>query len=524
MRSLLAFCVAPLAAAIFASPTRAADLPTRETPVGRLALPVVPDSLVVSPDSSRVAFAAKAGDPTLEEKGVFINPRQTDPRNDSAKAAVNPICLYIDDKSTIPFDGMSRAIFSPDSKHLAYAGRTDKQWRLVVDGKTLVADADDAPGVPIVFSADSAHTAWVVQKDGRTLVTVDNRAWPPLEGGGVGGLSFSPDARHIALVMRVRGAWTIYVDGFALPAPTSASQPATRAARPQLDKFGQLTWRPDCTGIAFYAGFAGTQWQLFYQSLDGTITGSSPYDGILRGSPAFSPDGRQSAYAGVTRNKWEVVSELPLGAAGLRQAEFDQIFAESFAYYVPEGQTNFSLLYLAQQGKVWHLYQNGSPAAEAFDALSQGNFVVSPDKHHFAFAAVQNGHAVVIRDGVPLASHDEVASSTLAFSPDSRHLAYAAHIGGNWFACVDGTAGAPFSALAPTPPAFSPDSSRIAFAGLDAAKAWRVIVGKDAEFRSKPFDAFLKGSHIHWRADGTIVTLAIEKKVAMRVEATPPAK
>ena len=64
-------------------PALAADLPTTDTPVGRLALPVVPDSLVVSPDSSPVAFAAKAGDPTLEEKGIFINPQGTNPRDDS---------------------------------------------------------------------------------------------------------------------------------------------------------------------------------------------------------------------------------------------------------------------------------------------------------------------------------------------------------------------------------------------------------------------------------------------------------
>src|SRR5205823_9635052 len=86
---------------------RAADLPTTDTPVARLALPVAPDSLVVSPDSSRVVFAAKAGETTPEDKGIFLNPRGTDPRNDSARPVLNAIRLYIDDKPTIPSNLMT---------------------------------------------------------------------------------------------------------------------------------------------------------------------------------------------------------------------------------------------------------------------------------------------------------------------------------------------------------------------------------------------------------------------------------
>ncbi len=520
-----------LTALFAAGPAWGAELPTTEKPVGRLALPVIPESLVVSPDSSRVAFAAKAGDPTLAEKGVFINPTLTDPTDDSARAVVNPICLYIDDKPTIPFDGMSRAIFSPYSKRLGFAGRTGKTWRLVLDGKTVAQDADDAPANPIVFSPDSAHVAWVVQKDSQFLVAVDGRQWPPIEAGAMGTMAFSPDSRHLAAVVHVRAAWMIYLDGLALAEPAGQNLPAaTRpGGMPRLERFGQWTWRPDSKGLGFYAAFAGSTWQVFSQKLDGTVEFASvPCDGVMKDSPVFSPDGKALAFGVTSKGKWAVAQNssgsatVPTTAAASPPMAFDQLLAESLTYYVPATpESQPALLYLAQQNKKWRLYVNDKPTDDLFDAISLGSFILSPDKHHFAFAGIENGQTVVIRDGAVLARHEEVGGATLAFSPDSQHLAYAARNGGSWCACVDGIGGTAFTVLAGIPPAFSPDSSRIAFAALDGQKTWRLVVGKDGDLRSKAYDAFLKGTHITWRPDGTVVTVAIQKKVAMRVEAKP---
>ena len=538
------------------APALAADLPTTDTPVGRLALPVIADSVVVSPDSSRLAFTAKAGDPTLEEKGVFINPKVTNPLNDNARPALNPICLYIDDKSTISFDTMTLPVFSPNSKRLGFAGLHDKTWQLVLDNKTLTQDADDVPGIPIVFSPDSAHAAWVILKGQQYLLTVDDRHWPPIAASAMGLLTFSPDSRHVAAVVNIRGAWTLYVDGAPLPlppAPGSPVLPATArsasppsrgpvptAPAPRFVRFGQFSWRPDSSGLAYYAGFTSAAWQLFSQSLAGTITfASKPCDGIMKNAPVFSPDARQLAFGVSTRNKWTFVTDpAPTPAATTHTATapapttatapapsgpFDQILMESVSYYQPAGVPNqpFTLLYVAQQNKKWRLYVNDRPTDDAFDAIISGSFVLSPDLHHYAFAGIRDGQTFVIKDGATLARHNECGASTFAFSPDSQHLAYAAGSGAAWFVCVDGTPGAPFTGLGASPIAFSPDSSRVAFVALTAQKTWRLIIGKDAGLQSKPYDAFLKGSHVTWRPDGTVVTIAIQKKVATRIEARP---
>ena len=104
------FYILPL---VFAGPLRAADLPVIETPVGRLALPVLPDSLSISPDSSRIAFATNAGNVTLEDKGIFLKPptgaaqESNLPKNLRAS-----IRLYIDDKSTPAYEVLTPLRFS----------------------------------------------------------------------------------------------------------------------------------------------------------------------------------------------------------------------------------------------------------------------------------------------------------------------------------------------------------------------------------------------------------------------------
>src|SRR5580765_1259696 len=124
-----------------------ADLPTVEAPVGRLALPVIQESLVISPDSAHVAFAAKAGDPTLEDKGIFLdpsknanNPKDTIPGQISAQ-----IRLYIDDKTTRAYDAATPVLYSPDSKRIAYAGKLNKKWQILVDNRVVGSDADELP-------------------------------------------------------------------------------------------------------------------------------------------------------------------------------------------------------------------------------------------------------------------------------------------------------------------------------------------------------------------------------------------
>lgn len=543
--------LALLLAAAFVSPLYAADLPVTETPIGRLSLPVVPDSVAISPDSSRLAFATNAGNITLEDKGVFLQPPTG--RQQSSNLPPNirsTIRLYIDDKPTAAYEVLTPALFSPDSQRVAYTGQRAGKWHVIVDNRTVLQDADAVPATPLLFSPDSRRIAIIVQRGDSFHVRVDDHAWPPIAAYAVGIPAFSPNSQHLALVARDKGNWVLYLDGKPLPtpstpplatpsapppppAPTPPSPPArataptptarasaaTPATRPAvIDRFGEFKWRPDSSGVAFFGGIQGRRYQLFSQSIDGHFDYNSPQvDALAKGSPHFSADGKQWAFGTSTRNKWTVLSNTIEAPAAAQNA--DAIRPDSLAWLKTEDAGGSKLLYLAQRNRKWQLYLNHEPVGEPWDAITEGSFQLSPDKRHYAFGGIRGGKPAVFKDGQILAAHDELGAGTFTFSPDSQQLAYAARNSGQWFVCVDGIAGGmAFGGIAAQRLSFSPNSQRLAFNALLPDKTWRVIVGKDGQMQSKAYDSFVKGSMPVWRDDATLVTIGIQKRVALRLE------
>jgi hypothetical protein len=533
MRNVLAGLLLVPLATVGGRALRAADLPLTETPVGRLSLPVLPDSVTLSPDSSRLAFASNAGQITLEDKGVFLQPPGSGRAGgaDATPRTRGTIRLYIDDKGTAAFEVMTPAVFSPDSKRVAFTGKRDNKWQVVVDNRTVVNDADAVPATPLLFSPDSKRVATVVQKGEKFHIMVEGEAWPPIDAYAVGIPAFSPDSAHLALVTRDKGAWILYVDGKRLPTPplagpaatTRPTAPGTTRPAPVMGHFGEFKWRPDSSGLGFYGGIAGGRWQVFSQSLDGTVSYSSPLvENLTKGSPVFAADGTRLAFATSSRNKWTVMSNT--GETPAAAQNFDALRAESVTWIDTEGGPK--LVYLAQRNRKWQAYLDHAPvgtAADALDSITEGSFQRSPDRRHYAYAGIRGGRPAVIKDGTTIGTHDELGAGMFVFSPDSQHVAYAARKGTQWFACVDGQAGAAgFAGIAAQPLAFSPDSGRVAFTAVGGDKLWRLVVGKDGEYQSKGYESFVKGSQPSWRDEGTLTTIAIQKRVALRLEAKVP--
>ena len=515
---------------LFTSRLVAADLPVTETTVGRLALPVLPDSLVISPDSARIAFATNAGQVTLEDKGIFLKPPTGAAQEPNLPKNIRAtVRLYIDDKSTAAYEVLTPVRFSPDSKRLAYAAQRDSKWQVIADNQIVVKDADAVPATPVLFSPDSKHLATIVQKGEKFLVTVDDKPWPPIDAFALGIPSFSPDGEHLAMVARVKATWVMFLDGKPLPVPPApppatrpAAAPATAPAR--FEHFGEFKWRPDSSGIVFYGAFLNAKWQVYAQTVDGSFGyTSSGFDGIMKGSPALNEEPPRIAFGTTTRGKWAVFTNEPSTPPSTSpDTPFDALRAESVGFLKTDAGPQ--LLTLAQRNRKWQMYVDRKPiGADTFDAIVDGSFHVSPDGKHYAFAGTRSGKAVIIRDGQPLATHDEAGALTFAFSSDSQHLAYAARNGALWFACIDGVAGGTgFKGLAAQPMAFSPTSGQIAFTGNATDNTWRLVVGKDATYQTKAYDSFIKGAMPVWRDDHTLTTVAIQKRLALRLEAKVP--
>jgi hypothetical protein len=292
-----------------------------------------------------------------------------------------------------------------------------------------------------------------------------------------------------------------------------------------MGHFGEFKWRPDSSGLGFHGGIQGGRWQVFSQALNGTLSyASPPVETLAKGSPVFTSDASRLAFASGSRNKWTVATDR--GDTPAAAQSFDSVRAESVTWLETRGMPR--LLYLAQRNKKWQAYVDHQPvgaAADALDAVTEGSFQRSPDLQHYAFAGIRAGKAVVIKDGMLVGTHDELGAGTFAFSPDSQHLGYAARKGAQWCAWIDGQAGAAgFAGIAAQPLAFSPDSQRVAFTAVGADKLWRLVVGKDGEFQSRGYEALVKGSQPVWRDDASVTTIAIQKRVALRVEARLPSR
>ncbi len=140
-------------------------------------------SLVVSPDSKRVAYVAQRGVKLL---------------------------VVVDGEEGKEYDdiGEDTLIFSPDSKRVAYRAQRGEKQLVVVDG--VEGKEYDRVYTPI-FSPDSKRVAYGAIRGEKQLVVVDGVEGKEYEG--VDTPIFSPDSKRVAYGARQSKKWMVVVDG-----------------------------------------------------------------------------------------------------------------------------------------------------------------------------------------------------------------------------------------------------------------------------------------------------------------------
>jgi hypothetical protein len=143
-----------------------------------------PKSLIVSPDSRRVAYAAEAdGGGTMVVDGVAEPLRQNIFRDscmfspDSQRMAYhaefgNRSAMVIDGKVGTFYDACGGLSFSPDSRRVAYGARRGESMFIVVDGQEWKA-YDEVTASPL-FSPDSRHVTYAVRSGEKDLILRDD--------------------------------------------------------------------------------------------------------------------------------------------------------------------------------------------------------------------------------------------------------------------------------------------------------------------------------------------------------------
>ncbi len=254
---------------------------------------------IFSPDSKHVAyFGKKDGKYRLvldgeEDSKLWDTFRKGHPvfSPDSKRMAYEGVVgewdggehyFVIDGESGPPFDKISNIVFSPDSSHVAYFGKKDGKWRLIMDGAEDSVLWDDYGGGEPVFSPDGRHWAYegaIGEWDGgEHYAVVDGEkglkyeyVWP---------FAFSADSQHLAYKVKIdTRRYLIVLDGI---------------AGAEYDSIGGA-WRTESKrGDKTYVNVAG-------------LTGRDD-DGIVRNDYVFSADGRHLAYFGRKDDKkWRLV-------------------------------------------------------------------------------------------------------------------------------------------------------------------------------------------------------------------------
>jgi len=227
-------------------------------------------------DSSTEWWRARAKDPLVPLK----------PQGDLPKLESEPGPLF-DDIST------SSLRFSPDGRHLAYAARHDKSWRVILDGNDSggVYDAVGRPG----FCGSGALLGYVARREGKSVVvTVPvgvagavGSEGQPLDSIDKDSLTLSFDGRHLAYAAGKPGAMSVYLDGVEIR--PVAGLPAVAAPFDRVAA-GSFVFCPDGSRFAFAASRDG-QWFVVLDGVEGRH-----YIGISQTRPVFSLNGKRLAY------------------------------------------------------------------------------------------------------------------------------------------------------------------------------------------------------------------------------------
>lgn len=217
----------------------------------------------------------------------------------------------------------STLLFSPDSKHFAYAAKAGDRWQLVVDDK---ADpAYDGVGAP-VFSRDSQHVIYSARQGGRNFIVVDGK--PQQNFDGIGETAVSSDGKRLAYIAMQGGKGFVVIDG--------------KADEGSYDGAGSIVFSEDGKHVAYAAVLGGKSFIV----ADGTPLQKN--DGIVKDSLRYSPDGRSFAYAASSgRAQMMILDGNPI------PGEFDAIARPIFS---PDGKR---LAYAAKRGPKWLVVVDG---------------------------------------------------------------------------------------------------------------------------------------------------------------------
>jgi hypothetical protein len=324
-------------------------------------------------------------------------------------------------------------------------------------------------------SADRRHRVEVIEQHGHQWVRVDGRDGEQYEAIAIDALVLSEDGAHVAYAAKDDGGWFIVRDG--------------HAGR-RHDGIGGLLLSHDAARLAYIAEDDG-HWRVWLDEEAG-----SHFDAILDGSLRFSDDGAHLAYAAERGDGAHVIADGEIGPA------FDGVSALRFG---PTGR----LAYVGRRNDMSHVVIDGleqgpfhgigelvvGNARHAYAALREPHWVAVVDgdegpgyrridelrlsrDDRLAYVATKDGRQLVVVDGKPISTHQNVPRGSLTFADDGRLAWVGRDADGRARMYIDGTAGPAFDDV--EPPVFASQGSRWGYIATRGERSLVVIDGRES--------------------------------------------
>jgi predicted Zn-dependent protease/Tol biopolymer transport system component len=408
----------------------------------------LPDSLRLSPDGSRAAYAAQYGnrfvvvvdgkegkkyDQVVRGTPVFSR----DSRHVAYGAGSSGAHVVVaDGKEGEPYDEVFLVGYTPDGKKLFYGARVGNQVTFVVNGKEW-GYYDGRGGVG--HSPAGGHLACVFRKDKKWFVVRDEKESEPYDGVLNEPLQFSPDGKRLAYGAFREKKWFVVLDGV--------------ADRP-YDGVGYITFSPDGKRLAYVAQTGGASSVV----LDGEEMGRHKMAGLV----TFSPDSKRLAYAARTEKGACVVVDGKPGKT------YNNV---NFLTFSPDGTR---LAYAAMEGRALRLVVDGKEGKKV-SGIAPGSIVFSPDSRRLSYVVRTERRWSVVIDGEAGKPYKEIGGFRVRFGPDSKRTAYVAVEKKGQHVVIDGEEGKKYDGIRADTPVFTPDGRHVVYVAHAGKRSYLVV-------------------------------------------------